>query len=71
MVKKSVLDSVFGNAKEVGYIFLGVGLLIYVMNLATFMTFVQTQVYPYTAFNVSVFASVLVILYSVYLIEEN
>ena len=53
------------NNKTISYIFLGVGITIFVLNLASLLSFMPSS-YSVIAFDVSVFASIIIILFSVY-----
>lgn len=59
------------NKTFINYIFLGVGLSLFVVNIAAFMSFVHTMDYSKFLFNTSVFASMLIVLFSVYNVTVN
>lgn len=59
------------NKTFINYIFLGVGLTLFFLNISTFMSFVHDMSYSKAFFNSSVFASILIVLVSVYNITEG
>lgn len=69
MAKKSTLEQVFHDKKTISYVFLGVGLVLFVMNLTSLIT-TGTVSYSKALFNVSVFSSMIIILFAVYNIFE-
>ncbi len=48
------------------YIFLGVGLCLFAINISTFMSFIKTPDYSMVWFSLAILSSVLIILLSVY-----
>jgi len=67
---KSTLEIIKKNKKNVNYIFLGVGLTLFVLNLSSFISFVN-KVYQYTTFDISVFGAMIIILLAVYNIHNT
>ena len=59
------------NKTFINYIFLGVGLALFFINLVVFMSFVDTLNYSKYLFNISVFASIFIILVTVYNVTMN
>lgn len=56
--------------KAISYVFLGAGLMIFIMNISAMLSFLPKQ-YSYLNFDVSVFASILLIVYVVYSLHEK
>ncbi len=69
--KDYTFAQVLAKKKEIGYIFLGVGLALFLLNITSFITFVVTKSYPYILFDISVFSSILVIVYAIYEIHNS
>lgn len=75
MVKKKEKEVSFEqlvskNVKGINYIFLGVGLTIFIMNITAFLSFVKGP-YDYFFFDLSVLCSVLIVLVATYNIYNN
>jgi predicted tellurium resistance membrane protein TerC len=58
------------NGKNVAFIFLGVGLAIFVLNIASFLLPYVVD-YNYINFDISTFGAVIIILVSTYMITEG
>jgi hypothetical protein len=71
---KNMLENLGGYLekewKAVSYVFLGVFLLLFAINLSAMLSFLPVN-YSAMAFNISVFASVLAIVYIVYILHEK
>ena len=73
MVRKSFckgMSKVLGNTRNISLVFLGVGLTLFFLNLATFMSFLPEK-YSFAFFDISVFSSMLIIIYSTYNLHSN
>jgi len=70
MVKKNAFSEfatlIRRNKTFVNYIFLGVGLTLFLINITAFMSFVHTMDYSKFLFNTSVFGSIFIALVAVY-----
>ena len=62
---KSVSKTYLPDSHVLSYVFLGVGITIFILNLASLLSFMP-KAYSYVAFDVSVFASIVIILFSAY-----
>ncbi len=56
---------VIKSEKNVSLFFLGVGLCLFFLNISSMLSFLPSE-YSHVAFDISVFSSMLIILYSVY-----
>lgn len=70
MVKKSFVPSAYRDEKKVSYVFLGVGLSLFILNVAAMMSFNPAK-YSYYAFDISVFASMMIVIYTVYILHKD
>lgn len=61
---------VFGNKKKVSYVFLGIGLTLFLLNISGMLSSLPFS-YNFTAFDISVFSSMLIVLYSTYIIHHE
>lgn len=69
--KKGSLEKFFEEKWEaISYIFMGIGLMIFSMNI-TFMLSFLPNTYSTLYFNLSIFSSILLILYVLYTLEEK
>lgn len=64
---KSLLEK---NHKKTNFVFLGIGLTLFVMNITTLISFVKDMNYNFMLFNVAIFSSMIIVLMSVYYITE-
>ena len=70
MVKKSLIPSVFRDERKVSFVFLGVGLSLFILNISAMMSFNPVK-YSYYAFDISVFASMTIVIYTAYVLHNN
>lgn len=61
----SELNKTFGDKKVVGYVFLGIGLSLFLVNISSFISLLPVA-YAYLAFNLSIFSSMLLIIIAVH-----
>lgn len=66
MVKKSV----FHDKKIISYVFLGVGFTLFLLNVSGLLSFMPGK-YNVTAYDISVFSSIIIIVYAVYVIHNE
>ncbi|MDA3855720.1 MAG: hypothetical protein PF569_05650 [Candidatus Woesearchaeota archaeon] len=64
-------STLLSKRKEISYIFLGVGLLLFVLNITSLIGYVNTLEYPFMLFNISIFGSMLLVVFAVYEILER
>ncbi len=64
---KSFKELLEENELVVGYIFLGIGLALFVLNVSSLLSFLPRE-YSYIGFDLSVFSSILIIVFAVYII---
>lgn len=70
MVHSKSFKSLIQDQKTVNLVFLGVGLILFMLNVSTLLAYLPVT-YSYTLFNISVFSSMIVILVAVYNIHNN
>ncbi len=68
MVKKKSNSSVFHDKEKMSYVFLGVGLSLFFLNISAMMSYNPVK-YSYYAFDISIFSSIIIVLYTVYVIH--
>ena len=70
--KKALKDfnQALGNSKTISYVFLGIGLTLFLLNLSTFLAFLPEK-YSVTAFDISTFSSIIIIIYATYVISKE
>ncbi|MCA9459815.1 MAG: hypothetical protein KC550_04675 [Nanoarchaeota archaeon] len=54
-----------GSKKTISYVFLGIGLCLFFLNISVMLSFLP-QTYSFTAFDISVFSSIIMVLFAVY-----
>jgi phosphate starvation-inducible membrane PsiE len=60
------------DRKIVSLVFLGIGLALFLINISSFLAYTPMIVnYDELAFNISVFSSILIIVYAVYILQEG
>ena len=62
---KNLKEVIKYNKMNLNYIFLGVGLTLFITNITSLISFVNSA-YSFSAFNVSIFSAILIIIMSVY-----
>ncbi|MFW6285696.1 MAG: hypothetical protein ACOC16_00835 [Nanoarchaeota archaeon] len=67
---QSMTEIIVKNHKKTNYIFLGIGLTLFVMNITAFISFVKDVSYDYMFFNTAIFSSIIIILMTVHYITE-
>lgn len=67
---KKIQEVLEGNIKNTNYIFLGVGLTMFIMNVTAFLSFVD-GVYSYLFFDLSILSSMIIIIITCYNIYNN
>lgn len=70
MTKHSNIYSIIKDEKKISSIFLGVGLTLFFLNISTFLSFLPKE-YSYMSFDLSIFSSIIIIIYSVYILEHK
>lgn len=70
MVKKSFVPSVYRDERKVSFVFLGVGLTLFILNISAMMSFNPIK-YSYYAFDISVLASMMIVIYTVYILHKD
>jgi len=72
MVKEHIkkFEKVISNQKNVSLVFLGVGLSLFLLNISGILSFLPKS-YSFTFFDVSVFSSMIIIIYSVYILHNE
>ena len=68
--KEKTLMEWISNKRLVAHIFLGVGLVLFLMNITGMLNFLPRQ-YSYLSFDISVFSSMLVIIFAVYILHYD
>ncbi len=68
--KEKSFSEVLGDHKFVSRVFLGVGLALFLLNISSFLAFMPIT-YDYLAFTISLFNSMLIIIYSVYMLSQE
>lgn len=63
-------DFIHKEEKTINVLFLGVGLTLFVINLGTMLSFMPTN-YSNLSFNISIFGSILIVVYAIYRITEK
>ena len=58
------------NQKKANYVFLGIGVTLFVMNVTAFISFVKDMTYDFMFFNTAIFSSIIIVLISVYYITK-
>lgn len=64
---KKILEK---NHKRTNFVFLGIGLTLFVMNLTAFISFVKDMNYNFIMYNTAIFSSMIVVLMAVYYMTE-
>ena len=59
-----------GSKKTLSYVFLGIGLCLFFLNISVMLSFLP-QSYSFTAFDISVFSSIIMILFAVYILHHD
>jgi len=67
---KNKLPKSFHNRKIVSLVFLGLGLSLFILNISSMLSFLPLN-YNKIAFDMSIFASMLIVIYSVYMIHSD
>lgn len=67
----SLVQIIAKNHKRSRYIFLGIGLTLFVMNITTYISFVRDMSYSFALFNTAIFSAMILILITVYYIYED
>lgn len=72
MVKKNQgsLHNFFSHTREISLVFLGIGLIMFLLNISGLLTHLPES-YSHSAFNISVFSSMLIIIYATYVLSAN
>jgi len=70
MTRHKTFKSIFSDEIKISQIFLGVGLTLFLMNISSILSFLPKE-YSYLSFDISVFSSILIIVYSVYIIHKH
>ncbi len=72
MVKKYIkkLDKALGNNKNISLVFLGIGLSLFLLNISGLLAFLPVK-YSFSSFDIPVFSSMLIILFSVYILHNE
>lgn len=68
--KKGTIHELLSHRKEVSLIFLGIGLVMFLLNISGLLAFLPKS-YSFSAFNISVFSSMLIIIYSTYVLNSE
>lgn len=58
------------NHKRINYVFIGIGLTLFVMNVTAFISFVKDLNYDFMFFNTAIFSSMILVLIAVYYTTE-
>ena len=58
-------EAILKDRKTTNLVFLGVGLTLFMLNISSFLTYLPKE-YSFTAFDISVFSSMVIILITVY-----
>lgn len=71
MVKnKGSIHDFFSHTKEISLVFLGVGLVMFLLNISGMLAYLPDS-YSHSAFNISVFSSMLIIIYATYVLTAE
>ncbi len=62
-------NEALGTVRTVSYVFLGVGLSLFLLNISSFLAFLPSR-YSAVAFDLSVFSSMIIVIYSVYILHH-
>ncbi len=62
--------SIFADEKIISQVFLGIGLMLFLINISSFLSYLPYD-YSYLSFDISIFSSILIIVYSVYVLDKN
>ena len=63
-------EHALGGKKVINIVFLGVGLTLFLLNISGILSFLPRS-YNITAFDVSVFSSIVIIIYATYALHEE
>lgn len=63
--KEVDFEEILKDTKTINLAFLGAGLMLFLLNISSFLAFLPKE-YSFTAFDISVFSSILLILIAVY-----
>jgi hypothetical protein len=58
------------NHKRINYVFIGIGLTLFVMNITAFISYVKDLNYDFIFFNTAIFSSMILVLIAVYYTTE-
>jgi len=71
-MKKKLKNHIFKDEKIIGHVFLGVGLLLFVLNISAFLNIIPNFIPNSTAiiFDVSIFSSIIIVVSAIFLIHK-
>jgi len=66
---ESFVELILENKDLISYIFLGIGLILFMLNIASLLSFTIPGTYAFTPFDLSTFGSMIIIISATYMIH--